>query len=102
MSNTNGERKRRSRPEWQRLIEACETSELSQAAFCREHGIALTTFQYWKRRLRNDRPLSARQPAGVVDLAQLHASPAEPGAAASGGWSLELLVGNWLSLRVSR
>ena len=45
---------RRSKDEWHRLIEAQATSGLSQKAFCAQAGIAVTTFGYWKRKLRTE------------------------------------------------
>jgi hypothetical protein len=33
---------------------AHEHSHLTQAEFCRRNALALSTFQYWRRRLRDD------------------------------------------------
>ena len=39
---------------WQNHIEDCDKSELSQAEYCAVHKIALSTFGYWKRKLKKD------------------------------------------------
>lgn len=36
---------------WQRHIENCSRSALSQAQYCKDHSLVLATFCYWKRRL---------------------------------------------------
>ncbi|MCA1769533.1 MAG: hypothetical protein LC652_06120 [Halomonas sp.] len=43
----------RSPQQWQTLIEQQATSGLNQAAFCTREGIAKSSFQLWKRRLRS-------------------------------------------------
>ncbi len=37
---------------WQRHIENCSRSPLTQAQYCREHCLALATFGYWKKKLK--------------------------------------------------
>jgi hypothetical protein len=39
---------------WQSHIDAYVTEGRSQVAYCRSHGLALATFQYWKRRLSRE------------------------------------------------
>jgi hypothetical protein len=36
---------------WRRHVEQCARSGLSQAAYCREHGLAVSKFGYWHRKL---------------------------------------------------
>jgi transposase-like protein len=50
----------RSEAEWRTILERFKVSGQSQLAFCSEAGIAPTTFQLWRRRLRQDRAASAR------------------------------------------
>lgn len=50
MSQDNTRHKRRSTTEWQQLI----ASGLSQRVFCQQQGVALSSFQYWKRRLDSE------------------------------------------------
>jgi len=35
-----------------RVLAACEASRLSQAAFCREHGLQAKRLSWWRKRLR--------------------------------------------------
>jgi hypothetical protein len=37
---------------WQRHLENCRCSSLSQAEYCKKHSLALATFSYWKKRLQ--------------------------------------------------
>lgn len=41
--------------EMRSLVEDFEGSGMSQARFCREHGLALSTFLYWRRRASSRR-----------------------------------------------
>ena len=45
---------------WQRHIEDCERKHLSQKDYCRTHGLALSTFRYWKKKLGTEIPDSPR------------------------------------------
>ena len=36
---------------WRQHIEDCRRSHLAQNEYCRLHGLALSTFCYWKRKL---------------------------------------------------
>jgi len=38
---------------WQKHIEECKRSGLSQNKYCNAHSLALSTFGYWKKRLRD-------------------------------------------------
>ena len=42
------------RNHWRDIIDEKRASGLSGAVFCREHGLVLSTFYYWSRRLRMD------------------------------------------------
>jgi transposase-like protein len=99
MTQHSRRRIRRSRSEWQQLVEEHARSGLSQSAFCTERGISVTSLRSWKRRL----------------TAQAHAEPArepqcEPwlelgtvaGRAEPSGWDIELELGNGLCLRLRR
>lgn len=51
---------------WQEHIAAWEGSGQTRAAYCRQHGLNLHTFAYWRRRLREDPcALTLVQVAGV-------------------------------------
>lgn len=97
MSSTH--RIRRSAKQWQELIEEQARSGLSQAAFCKQEQLALSTFANWKRRLSGkarvaacDEPESAASP--WIDLGAVTGS--EP------GWDIELDLGDGICLRLRR
>ena len=91
---------RRSKNEWQRLIEEQAVSGLSQKAFCERLEIPLATFGYWKRKLRAE---SLSTPTGsgtdTVSLADWIELPIQ-GSTTDGGWQIELELGNGLCLRL--
>ncbi len=45
---------------WRNHIQSCSQSNLSQERYCREHGLALSTFSYWKRQLAKSRDREPR------------------------------------------
>lgn len=55
---------------WQRHIENCSRSALSQAQYCKDHSLVLATFCYWKRRLKMTRQGKARFYPLTVQSAQ--------------------------------
>lgn len=87
-------RRRRTRAEVEQLAAEFEASGLSQAEFCRNHGLSLSTLSRWKRRLRQG------ETAGVtrwvaVEVAgpdQRKSSTGGSGLAvkSAGGWRIEI------------
>jgi len=59
-------RKKRTRTEWTRLVQEWQSSGLSQKAFGRRKGIAVTTLSWWSCRLR--REAQERRPFVPVDV----------------------------------
>ena len=51
MADTTSGSGRRSEADGRALLAAFAESGLTQKAFCEREGVALSTFQYWKRRL---------------------------------------------------
>jgi hypothetical protein len=95
--------KRRSQHEWQRLIEEQAASGLTQKVFCAQAGIAVATFGYWKRKLRNEGAFHPDEPANpqrvtLDDWIELTPPSPEP----APGWHIELDLGNGLCLRLHR
>ncbi len=45
-------RRRRTGPQWQKLISEQEAGDLSVDAFCDEHEVSPSSFNAWRRRLR--------------------------------------------------
>ena len=75
-------RVRRSAEQWAALIAAQAASGLSIAAFCRERGLAVSTFHAWRRRLSEAQYLSSAE-RGFVRLRVGDESIAEAGPAGS-------------------
>ena len=64
---------------WERRIEAWQRSGLSQREFCAKRGLALSTFQWWRAKLRRAEAtgtvapfvpltLSAPAPAAAIEV----------------------------------
>ena len=96
---------RRSASEWHALIQAFSRSGVTRSQFCTRHGLALSTFDWWRSRLRrasatrsesNPPPTPAK--ALFVELAQ----EAKPDAVVSANWDVELDLGGGVFLRLRR
>ena len=48
------EPQRSKREHWQAHMEAWHQSGQTRAAYCEQHGLKLTTFTYWRHRLKTD------------------------------------------------
>lgn len=83
---------RRSREEWARLMAAYEAGDATQRAFCAEHGLAYSTFCYWRRRLGEEGSASGEAPM-LVEL------PVAAGGGA-GEWRVELDLGDGIVVRL--
>ena len=92
---------RRSRREWQSLLERAERSPLSVTAFCATQGVSTASFYLWRKRLGADVGVPAAVPAAFLDLGELEAQ-AGGGAERVGGWEVELALGDGLVLRLRR
>ena len=91
MGESAKRRPRRSRDEWQRLVEQQADSGQTQAAFCAGHGISVASLQNWKRRLT----VADAKPAPWFELGTL-------ADAKSIGWDIELDLGEGICLRLRR
>jgi putative transposase len=94
---------RRSEAQWRALFSAFEASGETRRRFCARHGVALSTFEWWRRRLREQaRSTSAaplRSEALFVELTAPMAPIRElPGSA----WDVELELGAGVVLRLRR
>ena len=94
MSTTRNRHGRRTEAQWREIFAAYDASGLSQAAFCRREGVALSTFQYHRRRLRDAAQARAEGPE-VIDLGELAGQR-------SGGWEVEIALGEGVSLTLRR
>ena len=101
--------RRRSAQEWRTLIRAHSRGNETRKHFCARHGVALSTFERWRRRVRSEmpdsdsasRPLRAARdstPSLFVELAP----EANPIIASSSAWDVELDLGAGMVLRLRR
>ncbi len=92
---------RRTRGQWRQLVEGCPASGLTQAQYCRHHGISVASLHRWRERLRGDRTVDAApgaaQPARLLPVALL--ADQRPGLA--GEAPLRLVLGEDLRLEVA-
>ena len=93
MNEVSKQAVRKSRANWVELMTAYEAGDLSQRAFCERHGVAYSTFGYWRKRLRV--PVVALESASerLLELSPLSLS-------AAGEWRMELDLGSGMMLRV--
>ncbi len=93
--------KRRSRNEWQRLLEEQVSSGLTQKAFCERAGIPVATFGYWRRKLRDEGVARSgervsQQGVTLDDWIELSSAASD----LSPSWHIELDLGNGICLRL--
>ena len=55
---------------WENHLRAWQASGLSQAGYCREHGLSDKSFVYWKKRL-----VPARVAVSLVEVPRYQAAP---------------------------
>jgi putative transposase len=93
MTETHRRHVRRSRSDWQQLIDEQARSGVSQTAFCAARTVSTTSFQHWKRRLA---AAASPSPSPTwLDLGPLRESVAA-------GWDIELELGGGVCLRLRR
>ena len=88
---------RRSIGQWKTLIERYERGSVTQARFCAREGVATSTFQYWRRRLR-EAAAGAATPGGSGRLIAVQVRE-EPPRAADTGLRLVLPSGVGIDVR---
>ncbi len=92
MSETNEDEKYGEKYQyWQPHISAWKQSGISQADFCRRHGLNIKIFGYWKRKL-------CSRPDGV-SFVPVAIKPPHPASMKSDS-SLRIVTGNGLSIEV--
>ena len=91
MSETTSPIPRRSRADWEQLMEQYEANGLKQHAFCEQQGLAYSTFCYWRKQLR--------QPATENHSEHLFELPILP-VDEHPDWRVELDLGQGVVLRL--
>ena len=89
---------RRSREQWRDLFTRFEQSGQTRERFCAEHGLALSSFDRWRNKLRRDLP-SGEAVVGDALFVELTPDAESP---ASASWDVELQLGTGMVLRVRR
>jgi len=66
--STRQEEIKEKREYWQAHSEAWQKSGQTQGEYCKQHGLNLKTFAYWRRRFKADSPAVklVRLPAGTI------------------------------------
>ena len=85
---------RRSREQWQELVEQFEQSGLSRREFCDQNGVSYDRLAFWVRRFRNQDKggrLFVEMPREIRDDLPLQTA-----------WDTELDFGNGIVLRLRR
>ena len=85
---------RRSREEWQQVIEQFESSGQSGAAFCKAQSISYASFCQWKQTLLAQPPASVPNGSAFVDLQSL--------VSRGGAWKIVLRLGTDIELVLSQ
>lgn len=107
----DGNKVRRSASQWQEILERYRAGDQSVSAFCRSEGLALSTFQHWRRVLgskagvpRAGQGLVAGRESTAPLFAALSATQAtEPSESVTGGrWHVELDLGAGIRLSLRR
>ena len=81
-----------SRSDWEQLMAQYEASGLKQRTFCERHGLAYSTFSYWRKRLR-------QSPTTESHCEHLFELPMLPGDKHP-DWRIELDLGHGVTLRM--
>jgi len=89
-------RVRRSRQQWQQIIEQFERTDVSASAFCRQHSLAYPSFLKWRTLLQNEVNQTA---IGFVEIVpeSIADTPAN-----NGGWAVELTLGDNIVLHIKQ
>ncbi len=93
--STRQRRVRRSESEWREIFGRFDQSALTPEAFCAEHGIVLSSFMRWRKKLRPGvgcSPVTAHEPGVVALTPKREASP----------WEVEHELGAGVVLRLRR
>jgi len=100
---TSNKQGRRSASEWRALMRAFSRSGETRTRFCQRHGVALSTFAWWRRRLRDESTaVSQTTPSPASALFVELAQEDKPVTAASANWDVELELGSGVFLRLRR
>ncbi len=89
--------KRRTREQWQRLVDKQAASELTVSEFCAQHALTVSNFYLWRKKLSDDSQPFAQQDNWLAFDMPVSAEK-EPG----GAWEIELALPGGVVLRMNR
>lgn len=97
--------RKRTTAQWRTLVQAYARRTGTAQEFCREHGVAVSTLDWWRRRFlkasdstdprRRGRPAAVAQPVSFIELPVL-------AGAVQAQWDIELELGEGMVLRLRR
>ena len=88
--------KRRTREQWQVLVDKQAESELTVSEFCAQHALTVSNFYLWRKKLSDDSQ-SLTQPDNWLTFDMPASADKEPGAA----WEIELALPGGVVLRMN-
>ena len=89
--------KRRTREQWQELVDKQVESELSVSEFCAHHDLTVSNFYLWRKKLSDDSQSLAKQDNWLAfDM------PASAGKVSGATWAIELALPGGVVLRMNR
>ena len=89
--------KRRTREQWQELVDKQVESELSVSEFCAHHDLTVSNFYLWRKKLSDDSQSLAQQDNWLAfDM------PASANQSAGSAWEIELALPGGVVLRMNR
>jgi hypothetical protein len=80
---------------WQSHIDACNAEGMTQVAYCRAHGLAVATYQYWKRLLRDQPEGTNRLRLVPIDVKGIEAKTEGQGRSAAPSTSIQIALGRF-------
>ena len=89
--------KRRTREQWQELIDKQAAGELTVSEFCAQHALTVSNFYLWRKKLSDDSQ-SLTQTDNWLAFDMPASADKEPGAA----WEIELALPGGVVLRMNR
>ena len=91
MSQLSEKPTHRRREDWMRLMAEYESADITQRAFCTRHGLAYSSFCYWRKRLRDEVSADSHS-TQLIELPVLSVG--------SETWRVELKLGDGIVLRL--
>ena len=97
-------RARRSSAQWRELVERFDRSGQTRSKFCAANGLALSTFDQWRRKLGETQAAAdeAHGESLFVELTNATEATGSRTTAGAGAWEVELELGAGVVLRVRR